>query len=413
MKKILLLLFSIILWNCTDYAAEWDEKYLAESSDPENSNPFQTSSASEEKMTEPSLSSSSQDMVLVDPRDGQSYRLVTIGDQVWMAENLNYETMDSYCYDNEPVNCALYGRLYTWAAALFACPSGWHLPSKWEFESLITAVGGEEVAGQKLKATKGWTKYDGIANEDTFGFSALPVGGYGKSAFFWSSADFGSSWTFSMMLSDDTDSAVVILLQLNDISSVRCIKDYAVTVKSSSSGVAISSSSSAAVKTMTLFIDSRDGQTYKTVTIGAQTWMAQNLNYETANSYCFNNSEDNCSEYGRLYTWSVAISACPSGWHLPNQGEFQQLLDVSGGIENLKANAWDGADLYGFSALPAGKYDAIAGGSFTTSQMQTGWWLQSESSVTSHALLYAYSNGWGIFDSDDCVNGFSVRCLKD
>lgn len=224
MKKILLLLFSIILWNCTDYVAEWDEKYLAESSDPENSNPFQTSSAGEEKMTEPSLSSSSQDMVLVDPRDGQSYRLVTIGDQVWMAENLNYETMDSYCYDNEPVDCALYGRLYVWEAAL---------------------------------------------------------------------------------------------------------------------------------------------------------------------------------------------DACPSGWHLPNQGEFQELLDVSGGIENLKAGVWNGTDLYGFSALPAGKYDAIAGGSFTTSQMQTGWWLQSESSVASHAPLYAYNNGRGNFRKDDYVNGFSVRCLKD
>ncbi|MGM9985270.1 MAG: fibrobacter succinogenes major paralogous domain-containing protein, partial [Fibrobacter intestinalis] len=93
---------------------------------------------------------------LKDPRDGKTYRTVEIGKQVWMAENLNYEMDGSYCYDNEATNCQKYGRLYTWAAAMQACPEGWHLPSEAEWETLITAVGGEDVAGLKLKSTSGW-----------------------------------------------------------------------------------------------------------------------------------------------------------------------------------------------------------------------------------------------------------------
>ena len=79
---------------------------------------------------------------VVDMRDGKKYKTVKIGSQTWMAENLNYETQDSYCYENDESNCSKYGRLYTWTAAKKACPSGWHLPSKAEFETLFSSVGG-------------------------------------------------------------------------------------------------------------------------------------------------------------------------------------------------------------------------------------------------------------------------------
>ena len=136
--------------------------------------------------------------------------------------------------------------------------------------------------------------------------------------------------------------------------------------------------------------------------------MAENLNYDAV-GVCFDNSIDSCAIYGRLYTAEQAQSVCPDGWHLPSQAEFQELLDVVGGFDNLKSSAWGGPDSYGFSALPAGKYDAIAGGTFTIWQFQTGWWLQSGFSAT----LYAVSpDGGADFRNDNDVNGFSVRCLK-
>jgi len=138
--------------------------------------------------------------VFVDARDGKKYKTAKIGDQTWIAENLNYNVNSSVCYENKPANCAKYGRLYSWVAAKNACPLGWHLPSKSEYEILDKAVGGEKAAGKKLKAESGWNS-DGNGT-DEFKFSALPGGGgYSGKSFFgvggygrWWSASEGSSY---------------------------------------------------------------------------------------------------------------------------------------------------------------------------------------------------------------------------
>ena len=169
---------------------------------------------------------------LTDARDGQTYRTVTIGSQTWMAENLNYKTDNSYCFDDKASNCSKYGRLYTWAAAITACPTGWHLPTKAEFETLFTAVGGQSTAGKMLKSTSGWKK-SGNSTDD-YSFSALPAGyklddgDYGMggyNAYFWSSTEYNSNRAYRMDLDYGDDEATLYYYDEVNGFSVRCVKD--------------------------------------------------------------------------------------------------------------------------------------------------------------------------------------------
>jgi len=136
-----------------------------------------------------------------DARDKKTYKTVKIGEQVWMAENLNYNADSSKCYENQESNCQKYGRLYDWETAMKACPQGWHLPSDAEWQTLVDLADGDKVAGKVLKASSGWTKPDGwninSNGTDEFGFSALP-GGYGYSdGIFRYVGNFGHWWSSS------------------------------------------------------------------------------------------------------------------------------------------------------------------------------------------------------------------------
>ncbi|MDD4110826.1 MAG: FISUMP domain-containing protein [Clostridia bacterium] len=102
------------------------------------------------------------------------------------------------------------------------------------------------------------------------------------------------------------------------------------------------------------FTDNRDGKTYKTVVIGNQTWMAENLNYETASSSCYYENVINCKYYGRLYDWQTAASVCPAGWQLPSKSDFDTLLFNYGGEGNNAYNNLIIGGNSGFSALFGG-----------------------------------------------------------
>jgi len=105
-------------------------------------------------------------------RDNEIYKAVKIGEQIWLAENLRYNILnDSWCYRNETANCEKYGRLYNWYAAIKVAPKGWHLPSDKEWDILIDELGGEKVAGSKMKekGLKTWAKSNnGATNSSGF-----------------------------------------------------------------------------------------------------------------------------------------------------------------------------------------------------------------------------------------------------
>jgi len=174
-----------------------------------------------------------------DPRDNKTYKTTKIGAQVWMARNLNYNAKDSKCYRNYPANCDKYGKLYDWNTAMKACPKGWHLPSREEWQILVDFVGGDSIAGKKLKATSGWNYGKGESGNgiDTFGFSASP-GGYN---FDLGSFDIDIAGQYGYWWSANEDSSgngayyTEMRLSLNDVNypldpkselrSVRCIRD--------------------------------------------------------------------------------------------------------------------------------------------------------------------------------------------
>jgi len=170
--------------------------------------------------------------------------------------------------------------------------------------------------------------------------------------------------------------------------------------------------------------DSRDGQMYKTVKIGSQTWMAENLNYSPRSvsgtyswSGCYNNSADSCAKYGHLYTWDVAKKVCPSGWHLPTMSEYEALMgsvgDSSVAGVKLGAISDNGADVYGFSALRAGYRPGDVSGFYYSGEVAI-FWLAGECNVDGRA--YSYNLSGGEYDGSSCSRksrAFSVRCIQD
>ena len=207
---------------------------------------------------------------MTDPRDGRTYRTVKIGTQTWMAQNLNYADSaamtnlagNSWCYRDSVANCAKYGRLYTWTAAMDAnpyykntnlndtilcqgvCPKGWHIPNNGEWKILETSVGGSDTAGVKLKSSSGWNDYNGVSGNgtDDYGFSALPAGYRSASdffdhagddlysgAYFWSatesSLDHIYNKAFSAQVSNTSTSMRWLIYNKRYAFSVRCVED--------------------------------------------------------------------------------------------------------------------------------------------------------------------------------------------
>jgi uncharacterized protein (TIGR02145 family) len=343
-----------------------------------------------------------------DKRDGQKYRAVKIGGQVWMTRNLNYRTGNSWCYGDADSNCAKYGRLYDWGAAAAACPPGWHLPSRGDWDDLGQAAGGERRvgaggvwygAGKKLKAKNGWDwgGFDSASNNgtDDYAFSALPGGRRDPGGGFSDTGRYGHWWTSAEEGERAYSRGMFYILDRVDENSsgkdnafsVRCVRGgidsggmtklpyYAKLKKQEEERQSREQKQKAkeerwrtergmgkeerlkaeAIRLDLLssyFIDTRDGRRYRAVKIGGKTWMAQNLNYlpQTGIYWCYANDDSYCDKYGRMYDWKTARSVCPSGWHLPSRKEWNKLARAVGGEKQrneYKAGTvdWDGVGL--------------------------------------------------------------------
>lgn len=188
--------------------------------------------------------------------------------------------------------------------------------------------------------------------------------------------------------------------------------------------------------------DPRDGNVYKTTTIGGQVWMAENLNYfdiegaasSIKNDWCYWDKPENCESAGRLYTWNVAQRICPEGWRLPTKADWESLLQEVGadslneilwkGSSKLKSmSGWEnegsGTDDFGFTALPAGmKFTTSTQDGFTYHGCSSLMWAATEAdggaadSLAYHMYLDC-SNDNAIVNTVRKINGLSVRCVKD
>lgn len=251
--------------------------------------------------------------------------------------------------------------------------------------------------------------------------------------------------------SDNSSSSIIALSSSSVIELSSSINEEKKTVHSSSSTSIeklFSSSSKGSVSSSSILndvssssakedwptdsvTDERDGQKYKTVKIGRQWWFAQNLNYETETSHCYNDSTKYCDKYGRLYTWADAVGkseeecgvrhvcnltlpvqgVCPSGWHVPSNYEWNDLLVYVGGDEiagEVLRNSSEG----GFALLYAGRINFA--GDFVQEGRSACIWSSSEvDDYDSYYVDFYYTYSKVFLEDADKTDGYSVRCVKD
>jgi len=397
----------------------------------------------------------------IDSRNGQIYNTVQIGDQCWMAENLNIGTqidglvtmsdnsiIEKYCYDDDSMNCELYGGLYQWNEMMQyktaqseqgICPNGWHLPSDAEWFEMENYLD-PSINNPDITGWRGIDCGEQLLAGGSSGFEVLlagkrewNTGGFtrmGERAHFWTSTinsyNPEDSW-FRQLHNDETQIYRNGASKLYGVS-VRCVKDEINTC-------------------VDPIIDPRDGQVYNIVQIGDQCCMAENLNIgvqidgiqtmsdnSIIEKYCYDDDSSNCETYGGLYQWNEMMQyeiaqsrqgICPNGWHLPSDGEWfemENFLDPS--ITDPNSTFWRGIDCgeqllaggsSGFEALLAGqrKWDT---GEFLAIGEWTNYW---SSTINPYNPTHSWWRALQVDNPKSYRNGgsklfgLSVRCLRD
>jgi len=304
----------------------------------------------------------------------------------------------------------------------------------------------------------GWQ--DDGGGVDRYGFSAMAGGfrvyspddhgfGYiGYDGSWWTATEDFESYAYDQSMVHSGDTVREISDDKRAGSYVRCIRDDGKPLNSAERKIAEAEkqkeeekrkaeAEQRIEKLSVYFTDSRDGRKYRAVTIGGKMWMAQNLNYKTGKSWCYDNDTSYCDKYGRLYDWHTARKACPSGWHLPTSQEWDHLGQAVGGsferndkTHNINwfgadmmlksISGWDdfhgesgnGDDVYGFSALPGG-YRYFDGNFGNVGNLGL-WWTATEFYLGSPYVrrMMEITGKMDEYDHDK-RDGFSVRCVRN
>lgn len=163
------------------------------------------------------------------------------------------------------------------------------------------------------------------------------------------------------------------------------------------------------------------GKTYKYKNIGTQTWMAENMNYATGNSWCYGGEASNCETYGRLYDLETAKTVCPPGWRLPSDSDWTTLtsfLGTSSGTKMRSKIGWynmgNGNNSSGFNAFPGGYYKESSGKYYLITESSIFWSATTASETLKMSWVRRLNahlrdvHRTSFADKD----GLSVRCVK-
>lgn len=337
----------------------------------------------------PALSIGQVFYTITDIRDEQKYKVVHIGDQWWMAENLNTgkridnsasqldnDTIEKYCpYDDESY-CNIFGGLYLYDELMQygnvefyqgLCPSGWYVPSDGDWKKLEIYLGmspavaelygfrGYEEGGMIKSAGTSYWRDPNLCATDNYGFSALPAGFRDDETM----AYFGDS-IWAVFWCADSDVDLLPYYRILQNASCQIYREAYYPENGFSCRCVKYSPYMFGRGEMT---DPRDDEKYATVLIGNHWWMAENLNVGTwvdtvtdpsdngiIQKYCYNDDGTNCDTYGGMYLWNELMNynpenkqgICPDGWHVPSDDDWKELEFAAGMPEtDLDKKQWD------------------------------------------------------------------------
>ena len=157
------------------------------------------------------------------------------------------------------------------------------------------------------------------------------------------------------------------------------------------------------------FFDNRDGRVYKLLKYADKVWLASNLSYAGKDmpfAKCYGNTSS-CEEFGRLYDYESAQKACPTGFRLPQQEDWERVLKKVGAKGANKLKSYDG-----FAALSAGYYQRAADSYFYKGEL-AGWWVGESKEKESAKVFNVFRNDPMMISKESVTDAYSVRCIKE